>query len=70
LQGPHQGAQKSTITGWLRELWMTSWTKCWVSLSLTRSPAGLGAAPDPLNPDSNAMTIPSPLRDDGGQRWV
>ncbi len=35
LQGPHQGAQKSTSTGCLRDSWMTSAVKLAVVVSLT-----------------------------------
>ena len=42
LQGPHQGAQKSTSTGWRRDSWMTSAAKAAVVVSLMTSPAGGG----------------------------
>ena len=42
LQGPHQGAQKSTITGTLRDASITSATKVCVVVSLMRSPAVSG----------------------------
>ena len=34
LQGPHQGAQKSTSTGWRFDSSITSFTKAWVVVSL------------------------------------
>jgi hypothetical protein len=37
LQGPHQGAQKSTRTGVVIEAAMTSWRKAAVVVSLIRS---------------------------------
>jgi len=40
LHGPHQGAQKSTITGTSWEAWMTSSMKVASDPSLIRSPAG------------------------------
>ena len=43
LQGPHQGAQKSTSTGNLRDSWMTSAAKLAVVTSFTVS--GWAAAP-------------------------
>ena len=44
-QGPHQGAQKSTSTGTLREASSTSARKSWVVVSLMRSAsAGRGGA--------------------------
>src|SRR4029079_4681418 len=46
LQGPHQGAQKSTMTGTLREISTTSAMKLRVSESLISAPAG--ALPEPL----------------------
>ncbi len=39
LQGPHQGAQKSTSTGCFIDSASTSWRKPWVVVSLTRPPA-------------------------------
>jgi hypothetical protein len=36
--GPHQGAQKSTSTGWLRDSAITSCWKSAVVVSLIRSP--------------------------------
>src|ERR1044071_3888664 len=40
LQGPHQGAQKSTSTGWRRDSSITSFMKPCVVVSLTRPSAG------------------------------
>src|SRR6202012_1487362 len=37
LHGPHQGAQKSTSTGWRLDSSMTALTKVWVVVSLTTS---------------------------------
>ena len=37
LQGPHHGAQKSTITGVCIDAWMTSWAKVLRPLSLIKS---------------------------------
>ena len=46
LQGPHQGAQKSTSTGTVREASSTSLAKVAVVASLMMSPAGaLGGRP-------------------------
>ncbi len=51
LHGPHQGAQKSTRTGCLRDSWMTSAAKLAVVVSLNDKrgaagcPADAGAAP-------------------------
>src|SRR5258708_8037710 len=46
LHGPHHGAQKSTITGTVREASSTSLANLFWSLSLTRSAgAACGAAP-------------------------
>jgi len=42
LQGPHQGAQKSTSTGWFRESWITSAVKLLVVTSLTGGGAAAG----------------------------
>src|SRR5882762_7158315 len=44
LQGPHHGAQKSTITGTVREASSTSLANLFWSLSLTRSAAAAGSA--------------------------
>ena len=44
LQGPHQGAQKSTNTGWRRDSSITSFTKVCVVVSLT-SPSATAATP-------------------------
>jgi hypothetical protein len=38
LQGPHQGAQKSTSTGWRRDSWMTSAAKVGGRRFLDHSP--------------------------------
>src|SRR5688572_2823925 len=40
LQGPHQGAQKSTSTGWRLDSSMTSLMKVWVVVSLIRPSGG------------------------------
>ncbi len=67
LQGPHQGAQKSTMTGWLRDASITSFMKFWVSLSLTTSPLAAGLASAFLiSPDNRAIPIPSAWQD---RRW-
>ncbi len=44
LQGPHQGAQKSTSTGRRRDSSITSLTKPWVVVSATRLSAPAGAS--------------------------
>src|SRR5882757_1052292 len=44
LHGPHQGAQKSTSTGWRRDSWMTSAAKAAVVVSLIRSAAAGASA--------------------------
>src|SRR5215472_17303729 len=48
LHGPHQGAQKSTITGTVREASSTSLANLVWSLSLIRS-AGTGGVPAPCS---------------------
>ena len=40
LQGPHQGAQKSTSTGWRFDSSITSFTKVWVVVSLIETVGG------------------------------
>src|SRR5829696_4478653 len=57
LQGPHQGAQKSTMTGWSNEASTTSAMKLAVVTSLTT--AAPAAAPPPIK-DSFAMRYFSP----------
>ncbi len=44
LQGPHQGAQKSTSTGCFIDSAMTSWRKPWVVVSLMRPSPPAAAA--------------------------
>ena len=41
LQGPHQGAQKSTRTGWRADSAITSWRKPAVVVSFTDDVAAL-----------------------------
>jgi hypothetical protein len=41
--GPHQGAQKSTSTGWRFDSSITSRTKAWVVVSLTKLSATAAA---------------------------
>ena len=45
LHGPHQGAQKSTSTGWRFDSSMTSFMKVCVVVSLTTSAAAVAAPP-------------------------
>src|SRR5215510_2627668 len=64
LQGPHQGAQKSTRTGTWREASSTSLAKLATVAFLTTSPAAPGlAAPDLPNP--NTMFFSRPLPQNG-----
>ena len=53
LHGPHQGAQKSTRTGWLRDSRTTSAENAAVVVSFTSSPTG--AAFRPLSPRPAAV---------------
>ncbi len=48
LQGPHQGAQKSTSTGWRFDSSITSFMKAWVVVSLIRPSGAAAAAPPPF----------------------
>ncbi len=50
LHGPHQGAQKSTSTGWRFNSSITSFMKVWVVVSLIR-PSATGAVPSLCNID-------------------
>src|SRR5215475_3279363 len=63
LQGPHQGAQKSTSTGRCREASSTSLVKVATVAFLTRSPAAGGAAPPGL-PNPNTMFLSTLLARD------
>src|ERR1700681_679455 len=63
LQGPHQGAQKSTSTGWRLDSSMTSLTKACVVVSLATASAVMAPAscnmfpgPRPLFPRLNGET--------------
>src|SRR5579859_3687286 len=49
LQGPHHGAQKSTITGTVREASSTSLANLVWSLSLIRSAGGAATGAAPFN---------------------
>ena len=58
LQGPHQGAQKSTSTGWRLDSSMTSFMKVCVVVSFTTSAAT--AAPPPSCNISGRLYLESP----------
>src|SRR5580698_9214147 len=60
LQGPHQVAQKSTITGCVREASMTSLAKPASLPSLIRSPPG---AVSPISDIDNLLVLVAPRWD-------
>src|SRR5882724_8346838 len=65
-QGPHQGAQKSTNTGCLRDASRTSLAKVWVVVSMTRSSPG--AAAGCLARAEGALIVYRPVAKSGGGR--
>ncbi len=60
LQGSHQGAQKSTMTGTSLDASMTSTMNPLVSLSLIKSAPPPVASFLPISPDNKAMLFPYP----------
>ena len=61
LHGLHHGAQKSTITGWSRDAWMTSAMKrCAVAVLDQRAVGFAVAPPDPIRPESKPIPPRTP----------
>src|SRR5947209_16037145 len=62
LHGPHQGAQKSTSTGWRFDSSMTSFMKACVVVSLTRSAVAAPPSCSIVIGFSNSAKCPVPCR--------
>src|SRR4051795_12330370 len=68
-QGPHQGAQKSTRTGCLRDASRTSLAKVCVVVSMTRSsPAAAGAGGFVARADGALIDVDPVAKSGGGRR--